>query len=267
MRSQAGGNYMLADAPYEEELARLCHLESAYGPRSRRLLSHLGVAPGFRCLEVGAGAGDVAVWLAQQVTPGGHVVATDIDTRFLRRLQCPNLEIRQHDICSDPLEPEHYDLVHCRLVLAHVRDTAAVLGRMVAALRRGGVLLVEEPIRAPLQADPGWAGAAEYERLLAAILGFLHGRGEDAAVGLRVPRILDTLGLTSIHGELTARAFLRPARDVPLLGPALRHIRRLLLEEGVLTGEELDAFVAMENDPRFSGLLYALLAVCARKPA
>ena len=37
---------------------------------------------------------------------------------------------------------------------------------MAAALRPGGVLLVEEPSRPPLQADPGWAGAAEYERLL-----------------------------------------------------------------------------------------------------
>ncbi|MEV7285058.1 hypothetical protein AB0O01_10950 [Streptomyces sp. NPDC093252] len=33
---------------------------------------------GMRCLEVGAGGGSIARWLAGRVAPGGSVLATDI---------------------------------------------------------------------------------------------------------------------------------------------------------------------------------------------
>ena len=46
----------------------------------------------------------MAVWLAEQVGPAGHVVATDIDTRYLQRLELPNLEALEHNILEDPLE-------------------------------------------------------------------------------------------------------------------------------------------------------------------
>jgi hypothetical protein len=32
----------------------------------------------------------MAVWLAEQVGPAGQVVVTDIDTRYLQRLDLPN---------------------------------------------------------------------------------------------------------------------------------------------------------------------------------
>ena len=45
-----------------------------------RLLERLGVQPGWRCLEVGAGGGSVAAWLCDRTAPGGSVLATDLDT-------------------------------------------------------------------------------------------------------------------------------------------------------------------------------------------
>ncbi len=46
----------------------------------------------------------MAVWLADQVGPGGRVVATDVDVTYLKRLNMPNLDVRQHDILRDPLD-------------------------------------------------------------------------------------------------------------------------------------------------------------------
>lgn len=43
-----------------------------------RLLERLGVRPGWRCLEVGAGSGSVAAWLCDRTAPGGSVLATDL---------------------------------------------------------------------------------------------------------------------------------------------------------------------------------------------
>src|SRR5215467_4904317 len=86
----------------EAEDDRLDLLERIFDPLSRRRREM--VRPGWRCLEVGAGRGSMAVWLAAQVGDNGHVVATDIDLTYLERLHLPNLEVRQHNILEDSLD-------------------------------------------------------------------------------------------------------------------------------------------------------------------
>src|SRR5215471_5660110 len=71
------------DHAWSEERVRLAGLEAALDPGTNAHLLRLGLGPGSRCLEVGAGGGAVAFWLAEQVSPGGSVVATDLETDFL----------------------------------------------------------------------------------------------------------------------------------------------------------------------------------------
>src|SRR5215471_20129066 len=92
-----GPGYRLdAKGRQDAEDDRLSLLERIFDPISRRRRAM--VRPGWRCLEVGAGRGSMAVWLAQQVGETGQVVATDIDISYLSRLQLPNLEVRRHNI-------------------------------------------------------------------------------------------------------------------------------------------------------------------------
>jgi hypothetical protein len=65
----------------------------------------------------------MAAWLAEKVGPTGHVVVTDIDLGYLRRLDLPNVEVVEHNILEDPLEPlgpDSFDLVCSRLMLFHL---------------------------------------------------------------------------------------------------------------------------------------------------
>src|SRR5262249_34886433 len=112
-------------------------------PRCQGLRA-VGVGPGWRCLTVGSGGGSITAWLCRQVGPSGCVVATDIDTRFLEALDYPNLEVRRHDIVTDELEEGAVDLVQARAVLIHLAEPKRALRRMVAGLKSGGWLLVEE---------------------------------------------------------------------------------------------------------------------------
>src|SRR5436309_6670469 len=109
--------YFAADREFEDELGRLRLIEGKGDPFTTRLLTRLGVSRGWRCLEIGAGAGSIASWLADQVGPDGHVVATDIDPRFLRDLKAANVEVRRHDITREDVEADAFDLVHCRSLL------------------------------------------------------------------------------------------------------------------------------------------------------
>ena len=78
------------------------------------------------------------------MAPAGRVLSTDIDTRFLDLVSGRNLEVRRHDIGSDPLPEAAFDLNHTRLVLMHVLQREAALTRMVSSLKPGGWLLMEE---------------------------------------------------------------------------------------------------------------------------
>ncbi len=137
-------SYLFDNAALEAE-ARFGALTSLFDPVTFRHLDSLGVREGWSCLEVGAGGGSVASWLATRVGESGRVLATDLDTRWLeRQLRAPNVEVCRHSVVVDPLPEAHFDLVHERLVLLHVRERVAALrsiGRFAAAGRR---LLVED---------------------------------------------------------------------------------------------------------------------------
>src|SRR5689334_2483861 len=129
------------DHAWHAEHERLTAMERLFDPTTVGHLDQLGVTAGWHCLEVGAGAGSVARWLAARVGPTGRVLATDIDPRFLE--PAPNLEVQRHDIAADLLPRSAFDLVHARLVVAYVEKPASVLQRLFEAVRPGGWLLIE----------------------------------------------------------------------------------------------------------------------------
>jgi 2-polyprenyl-3-methyl-5-hydroxy-6-metoxy-1,4-benzoquinol methylase len=120
----------LLDSAGREAPERFGALSAMFDVGTIRHLEDRGVGPGWHCLEVGGGGGSVANWLCSRVGPGGRVVVTDIDTRFLENLKLPNLEVLRHDLTRDPLAEAAYDLVHLRLVLVHLPDKEEILKRL-----------------------------------------------------------------------------------------------------------------------------------------
>ena len=186
---------------------RLSLLEQIFDPLSRRRRRVL-VQPGWRCLEVGAGRGSMAVWLAKQVGETGHVVATDIDLTYLKRLDVPNLEVRQHNILDDSLDAlgrSSFDLVCSRLMLfwlAGKQKTA--IQRMVECLRPGGWLLDEDGdwgTVAPV--DPSHPFSARYNGAWRAGEWWTE-RGYDPTFGRKVSVLFERCGLENIRQEVTA---------------------------------------------------------------
>src|SRR5262245_23160239 len=113
--------YTLSNAwPAERE--RLQRMERYHDSISIETLTRLGVAHGWRCLEVAAGAGSITRWLAERVGKAGSVVATDLDPRLLAVSDLENVEVRKHDILTDDLEEAGFDLVHARNLLVHLRS-------------------------------------------------------------------------------------------------------------------------------------------------
>jgi len=86
------------------ERQRLALMSSLLDPMEQAYIAKLGVAPGWRCLELGCGNGSIARALATLVAPSGHVVASDIDLTYLGNLEMPGLEVRRIDVLRDEIE-------------------------------------------------------------------------------------------------------------------------------------------------------------------
>ncbi|MEU1022968.1 methyltransferase domain-containing protein, partial [Streptomyces sp. NPDC005904] len=149
-------------------------------------IERLGIGPGWRCWEVGAGGTSVISWLAKRVGPTGRVLATDIDISWQTRAARSPLAVRTHDVAADPPPIESFDLVHARLVLADVADQEHALKSMLRALRPGGRLLIEEadPALQPLACPDEYGPAQETaNRLRHAVRGRGSGRPEEGRRG------------------------------------------------------------------------------------
>ena len=194
-------NYVLDNAAAETE-QRFASLESSYDPFTIRQLEEIGVAPGWRCLEVGGGGGSIARWLAERVGPQGQVVVTDINPRWLD-VDRPNIEMRRHDIVADGLESGAFDLAHERLVLQHLPGRRQALERMIGAVKPGGWVLFED-------FDLGWlplaprcepADAALFTKVMNAFGRILVEADVDVDLGRRLCSLLREYGLRDVRGR------------------------------------------------------------------
>jgi ubiquinone/menaquinone biosynthesis C-methylase UbiE len=136
-------SYRINDQPDQvrREQDRLRVLARVADARTRRALTDIGIAPGWRCCDVGSGAGTVVAWMAEQVGPTGRVLSLDVDTRF----QPPSagiVEVRDLDVTRDPIGENEFDVVHARGVLQHLVQREAVLDAMIAAAKPGGWVVV-----------------------------------------------------------------------------------------------------------------------------
>ena len=178
---------------------RLSLLEACHDPASRRLAGERGVGPGWECLDAGAGHGGFARWLAGQVGERGRVVAADLNVRFLE--ERGNLEVLRIDLEREELPEAAFDFVHTRLLLIHLRSRDAVLEKLAAAVRPGGVLLVEEDDVYPFAANPPGDYSDAWQTFMDAM------SGTDSCWARSLPERLDALGLTDVGVEPREQLF------------------------------------------------------------
>jgi SAM-dependent methyltransferase len=253
------GTYVY-DQDWGQERQRLAGMEELWDPGTTELIESLGIAPGWRCLEVGAGSGSVAEWLAQQTGAQGEVLATDVNLRHLEDLDVPGLAVRQHDILTDPLPSQHFDLVHARLVVEHLGDRA--LERMLPSLRAGGWLVVESfdwviPTMYP-EDEPA-------RRAIDTLLLLMSSAGFDPKYGRKLVHALESQGLQEVRAEGRVAVYRGGSAAAAFLALSLESQGGALLESG-LSGEDLHAALAAMRDPNMVFVSPPMIAAWGLKP-
>jgi len=234
-------------------------------PITTARLSETGIGPGWRCLEVGAGGGSVAIWLAQRVAPTGTVFATDIKPTHIP--QRPGLRVLAHDIVRDRLPEASFDLIHARLVLLHLPERRRVLRRLTEALRPGGWLQLDEfdISYGPPLAMPSEGARELYEAFLAAKARMFATAGADGSWGRQVPEAMRDAGLVDIDAAVRLQVWRAGSPGTRLLVHHTFHLRERLIDAG-MTDRELEEVRAVMCDPQFMAVSCPIFSVQARRP-
>lgn len=155
---------------------------------------------GASALEVGAGAGSVALKLRHLVGDTGRVVALDLHPQLE---PAPGLEVVQHDLLTDdPLPAGPYQLIHARLTLGHLPPRRQIAARLADLLAPGGWICLEdfrarrEGIVVRAADDEDASIIAEFQRTVGEKV--FDAAGTDPSWAPSIHGVLTDLGLTSV---------------------------------------------------------------------
>jgi SAM-dependent methyltransferase len=229
--------YLLADQP--SELERLQLQSRVWEPSGRQLLAKIGGGFGGRALDVGCGALGWLRILGEWVGPAGRVVGTDIDgsllgaaRSFLAAEGISNVELVVDDLFDSKLEPQSFDLVHARYVIAPLGRGPEQVASHQRLLRPGGSMVLEEWDLGSWHFNPPAPAAERLIRLLSEIFATLGGEA-----GRGLPELLRKLGIEEpeIDAHVIALKSGHPYLRLPLQFSVALESR--LLE--TLSGDEL----------------------------
>jgi len=251
-------NKYIFDNAAPQASQRFASLETLYDPWTIRHLEATGIGAGWQCWEVGAGGGSIAAWLAECCGPTGHVLVTDIDPHFLvenAALAHPQIEVQRHDIGSDPLPTQSFDLIHARLVLFHVPVREQALQRLVTALKPGGWLCMDDYDRSLIDRSYPTTDAeasALYQKMFAALDRLMEARGIDLSWGRSWYRRFRALGLVDVEMEGYVEVWKSGSPGANTMRVNFEQVREEAVNAGLVTDEEVTQVLAVLDDPDFA---------------
>lgn len=248
----------MADSTYihgsdPEEQVRLSLLNGLLNSRSIRALR---LQPGDRVLDIGSGLGQLTRAMAREVGAGGRVVGIERDPAQLEAArreaeahgEADRVEFRLGSAESPPLDRDErgtFDVAHARFVLEHVTDPGRVVAAMVAAVRPGGRVVVEDDDHDILRL---WPPEPRIEALWHAYAHSYRHLGNDPYVGRRLVALLRQAGAEPRRTDMlffgaAAGGAVFEAMIDNFLG-VVAGARATILASGALDAEAVDAGLA-----------------------
>jgi 2-polyprenyl-3-methyl-5-hydroxy-6-metoxy-1,4-benzoquinol methylase len=245
-------SYGVYSNTHERAKAHHDYLSTMLDAHTMARLSGLRVPlAGARILELGAGAGSIAHWLADTVGPDGQVMATDI--KPLDIPDHPRLTVLVHNVVTEPLPDGLWHVIHARLLLMHLPERRQVLGRLAGALHPGGALVIEEmdmtwqagrSMRAPTDADRHL-----YEYYHDMVTALFVAEGAEPGWACQVPQAMTDAGLVDVSTHIHGQGWSGGTAGALFMAGGSHQMQDRLLAGG-LSNEHLQRIRDLMSDPR-----------------
>ena len=220
---------------------RMDLLAAAHRPATQLLLDQIGVGPGARCVDFGCGGGHVTMELARRVGPSGFVLGIDLDEELLGTARddavasgAAHVTFRTASV--EAFSETGFDLAYARMLLEHLRDPAAMVATMVAAVRADGLVVAEDAHFAGCFTEPS---CAAYDKWVHWFKEAVRGQGGDLDLGPRLPALLRAAGLVDIGVHVAQPVYLHgPTKQ--LLQLSMLKTRAAVLGAGIASADDYD---------------------------
>ena len=192
--------HLYVRAHLTRETIRLMEQSRIYGESTTRLCRRAGIAEGMRVLEIGSGAGDVTLTLAERVGPTGQVVGVDVNATILdtARQRAADAGMQNVEFIAGDARtldfPDAFDAVVGRFVLMYMADPGAAFARLIKFMKPGGIAAFQEPEYTlyPAFTHPD---TPLINQLIAWILGVFAHSGAHLDMGIGLYRVFVDAGL------------------------------------------------------------------------
>lgn len=148
MTQRSDTTYILGSS--EAETQRLMDQADVYHLVTRRFLEDAGISQGMKVLDVGSGAGDVALMAADLVGPTGSVVGVDLNPEVLATARLRVQDAGRDNVAflngdgRTTVMDDDFDAVVGRFVLMHTTDVSELLRAVAERVRADGIVAFAE---------------------------------------------------------------------------------------------------------------------------
>jgi ubiquinone/menaquinone biosynthesis C-methylase UbiE len=230
------------------EIERLHAQGDALAADTRVMLDRIGVAPGWRCLDLGCGPRGITDLLCARVGQAGKVVDLDADEVFLdyarrhaQALGFGNVEFVAGDVFHTGLPAGSFDFVHTRFVACTVGHADEFLAECTRLARPGGCVAFQESHMATLNCYPAHPAWERLKRAFAEVFPYIAG---DSWSGHDLYGMLRQAGFEDVQYRPCLVGFRSGDPMADYLPATMESVRSVVLEKRLLTAGELDAALA-----------------------
>jgi len=264
--------YFLGHSSVEQK--RLQQQAGELADESAWLFNRIGIAQGWRVVEIGCGPQGCLDLLSSRVGATGSVDGVELSEdavrlaqQFLSERRINNVEVRQGNAASTGLPRDWFDLATARLVLVNIPEPEKVVAEMVALTRRGGVVALHEADWCAHVCDPPLPG---WDRLNQALVSYSDAKGIDLHIGRRIARMLRNAGIVDVRVKPLIHIYGPDHSRRPILLQFANNLRGRIVAEGVIAEAEFaDCVSSLENhlnDPETLVVSHLFIQAWGRKP-
>ncbi len=134
----------------EKGKSRLDTLSEVLRPYTLALLEKQGLGKGMRFLDLGCGGGNVSMMASDMVGDTGKVIAVDADANMVTLAQKDTGAHAINNVsfsvmnANDIDYSDEFEIAYSRFLLSHLRRPFEVLQKMIASVKPGGKVIVED---------------------------------------------------------------------------------------------------------------------------
>lgn len=249
-------------------------LDATFNEKTQKLILKNGLKAGMHVLDVGAGAGVMTCWLAQQVGSTGTVTAIDNSPEQLSVVKARASSLGLDNIKTIVLSAydlseldQLFDVIYCRFLLHHLHSPRKAINGFYQALKPGGLYFGQEGIIHNMWSYPASKAWQGYQPVLPPPDEINEGVDRDGDFGMKLLFSSQQAGFRILDCQLDQPILWTQEQKQGVL-PGLVAFKSTALNQGMSEQEWEDNYaetVRIVNDPKYVMGFYGSCFVASMK--